>query len=384
MESMKDKAAIVGVGYTPQGRVPGRSGISFHVQAALHAIEDAGLSGNDIDGLLCQPVGGVWPAKLAEQLGLHLRFGAGLNMAGASAGVMLHYAAMAVAHGLANNVLCTYGDNPTAPRAGWERPYGGGQGDAAAYGMFGAVGTFALVARRAMHELGTGPETWAEVALAQRAWANLNPRAVMYQRPLTVEDYFNSRWQVEPLRLLDCCLVTDGGRAFLVTSAERARDLRQRPVYLMGMAQDHPSVSFTHPAFSFSPSGAGAAGEEAFQMAGITRGDVDACEVTDIFTFMVDITLMSYGFFGPGQGGDFVRGARLGPGGGLPVNTSGGLLSEANQGGFTLLTEAVVQLRGTAGERQLGVVHNTKQPDIILVGTDGGVFQTHTTTLLRR
>jgi acetyl-CoA acetyltransferase len=385
-ENMKDRSAIVGVGYTQQGKVPNRTSMSFHVEAARNAIADAGLKIGDVDGLLMQPpmtaMGDplVTPPYLAQQLGIRPRFMAAHDVWGASAACLAQHAALAVVHGLANYVVCTYGEN--ALSGGSE--YGAALNGGIEYGMFSAAAGYALAARRGMHEFGTGPDTWKEIAIAQRRWANLNPEARFYGRPITEVDYYNSRMVVEPLRLLDICLISDGGRAFIVTTAERAEDCRAQPVYIMGMGQDHPSTNVPQATHLAGQTGAVRAGEQAFRMAGVSRTDIDACEIYDCFTYTVELTLMGYGFFAPGEGREFLKSARLAPGGDFPVNTSGGLLSEAYFQGFTPLTEAVVQLRGEAHERQLGEATHTKEPRIILVSNNGGVLQTHSTLILRK
>ncbi len=383
MESMKDKAAIVGVGYTPQGKIPGRSSLSFHIESARNAIEDAGLKISDVDGLLVQPAlpgEPVTAAGAAQHLGLRVRFMALQDVFGASAGCQAQHAAWAVAHGLANYVVCTYGENALSGTSHYHSALNGGE----EYGLFGAASGYALAARRGMHEYGTGPETWKEIAVAQRRWSNLNPRAMMYGKPMTYEDYYNSKYIVRPFRRGDICLMSDSGRAFVVTTAERARDLKKRPVYIMGMGQDHPATFVVQANFLAGPIGAKFSGAEAFKMAGVTTRDIDACEIYDCFTYTVEVTLSSYGFFAPQEGKDFLKAERLGPGGDFPVNTSGGQLSEVYQQGFTPLTEAVVQLRGEAGERQLGPRTKTKEPEIILVSCNGGTLQTHSTLILRR
>lgn len=257
-------------------------------------------------------------------------------------------------------------------------------GDAAAFGHFGATAGYAMAARRAMHTFRTGPETWKQIAVDQRKWANLNPIATRYRRPLTYEDYYDARWIVEPLRLYDCCLISDGGRAYVVTSVERARDLPHRPAVIMGMGQHNPSYTIYQGDYMAGPTGAQIAGKTAFKMAGITPDDVDACQIYDCFTYTVEITLQDYGFFGPGEGEDWFKGGTIAPGGRLPVNTSGGLLSDIYFMGLTPLTEAVMQLMGRCGDRQLGPQTNTKEPEIILCSDNGLVLQTHSCTILRR
>jgi acetyl-CoA acetyltransferase len=257
-------------------------------------------------------------------------------------------------------------------------------GDDAAFGHFGAIGGYALAARRAMYTFGTGPETWKHIAVGQRRWANLNPRATMYGLTMSFKDYDDSNWVVEPFRLYDCCLVTDGGRALVVTSAERARDLRHPPALIMGMGQHNPSSEISHAEYMAGPTGARIAGEMAFHMAGIGLEDVDACEIYDCFTYTVEITLQDYGFFRPGEGRDWFKDGTIEPGGRMPVNTSGGQLSEAYFMGLTPLSEAVMQIMRRCGERQLGPATKTKEPEIILCSDNGGVLQSHSCFILRR
>ncbi len=386
MESIKDKVCIVGVGYTPQGRIAGRTALSFHAEAARNAILDAGLTQRDIDGILTQPTASdrtVSPWGCAQTLGIRPRFIAEQSAMGATAGGMVFHAACALIYGLANYVVCTYGETPLAGASG-AGTYGRGAGDRAAFGWFGATTGYAVAARRGMSQFATGPDTWVDIATSQRQWANLNPRAILGSKKMTREDYYNCRYVVEPFRQYDICLVSDSGRAFVMTTAEKARSCRHRPVYVMGVGQDHPSVDIVQANHMAGPIGGKVSGEEAFRMAGIKLEDIDAAEVYDCFTYTVELTLMSYGFFGQGEGKDFFKNGRTGPGGEFPINTSGGLLSEAYQMGFTPLTEAAVQLQGNAGERQLGPKTGTREPEIILVTGNGGVLQTHSTVILRR
>ena len=383
MRSMKDKTAIVGAGYTAQGKIPGRSSLSFHLEAARNAIRDAGLQIGQIDGLLVQPPmadPSVTAVVVAQHLGINAHFLSAQDSFGASAACMAQHAAMAVVNGLAKYVVCTYGENA---RSGTGK-YGTALNGGLEYGMFGAASVYALAARRGMYEFGTGPETWVEIAVGQRKWANLNPRAMTYGKTMDHDDYYNCRYIIEPFRLYDICLISDGGRAFIVTTAERARDLKKPPVYIMGMGQDHPAVNTPQASYLAGPTGARYSGKTAFQSAGITKDDVDACELYDCFTYTVEMELMDYGFFGPGEGKDFLKADRIAPGGDFPMNTSGGLLSESYQQGFNPISEAVVQLRGEAGARQLGILPNTRKPEIILVSNNGGAMQTHSTLILRR
>lgn len=383
MVNKLNEVAIVGVGNTPQGKIDGRSSLSFHIEAARNAIQDSGLSINEIDGLLIQPSindPSVTAALVAQHLGIDCRFIGLLDTFGASAACQAQYAAMAIQNGLANCVVCTYGENAKSGGSKYGTALNGG----IEYGLFGAASGYAMAARRGMYEFGTGPETWKEIAIATRKWANLNPEAMMHGKEMTDDDYYNSKAIVDPFRLFDICLISDGGRAFVVTSADRAKDCKKRPVYIMGMGQSHPATNVPQADFLAGGTGAERSGKDAFRMAGISLDDIDACEIYDCFTYTVELELMDYGFFKPGEGKDFLNRKRIGPGGEFPLNTSGGLLSEAYHQGFIPVTEAVVQLRGEAGERQLGTKTKTKEPEIILVSNNGGILQTHSTLILRR
>ena len=285
--------------------------------------------------------------------------------------------------GLCNYVVLSYGHNAFSSDS-MRRMLLERNADDAAFGHFGAVAGYALAARRAVHTFRTGPETWKYIAVGQRKWANLNPAATMYDHPMTFEDYYNARWIVEPFRLFDTCLMTDGGRAVIITSTERARDLRNPPVLIMGVGQHNLSSDVHQATHLAGPTGAKKAGEMALRMAGITLEDIDACEIYDCFTYTVEITLQDYGFFGPGEGEDWLKNGTIEPGGRMPVNTSGGQLSEAYYMGLTPLSEAAMQLMGRCGKRQLGPATDTKSPEIILCSDNGGILQTHSCVLLRR
>jgi acetyl-CoA acetyltransferase len=367
------------VGYSKQqGTVPDTTTMRLALEAAKDAIEDAGLKREDIDGLLLQPtMSGLHSYTIAARLGIDLRYTANQDVMGASSGCIAQTAAMAVAFGQANYVLCLY---TTTEQSGRPVFMGGAPraGSEMAYGAFGAPMSYALAGRRAMYEFGTGPETWCSIAMNTRKWANLNPRATFYKKPLSREDYFNEPWVAEPFRRADCCLVSDGARAFIVTTADRAKNLKQPPVYISGWGQHHHTAEVVQSKHLTGPSAAKESGASAFKMAGITLKDISACEIYDCFTYTVELTLQSYGFFKPGEGKDFFANGRTGPGGEFPVNTSGGLLSEVYYMGFTPLTEAVMQLRGNCGERQI------KDPRYILASGNGGILQTHSTVIFRR
>ena len=312
--SLKDKYAIVGIGYTDQGRVPGRSALGFYVEACANAIEDAGLRREDIDGLISyryfQPAQGereVTPYVIAQHLGLAPKY---LSQEANCARSHLAHALGVLEAGLCQYVVVAYADNPLSNNRFFDEI----SVDRAVFGQFGAVADYAMAARRAMHTFRTSPDSWKQIAVGQRKWANLNPRAMFYDRPLTAEDYYNSRWLVEPFRVADCCLVSDGGRACVVTSVERARDLRHQPVAIMGIGQHNPSCYVDQALYLAGPTGAKLAGETALKMAGIGLGDIDACEIYDCFTYTVEITLQDYGFFGPGEGLDLFKNGTIEPG----------------------------------------------------------------------
>jgi acetyl-CoA acetyltransferase len=386
--SFKGKCAIAGLGMTRLNRVYDYDGMGFAVEAIRSALDDSGLKASELDGLLVQP-GVAWrtaePAtswmantELQEMMGLRdLRLIASMNLGGATAGAMVAYAAQSVASGMANAVACVFADDPLKPpQAGVDSSAGAAYGQAfginASYGFFGAVAGYGMVAKRHMELYGTTSEQFGAVAVAQRKWANLNPAAYFYNAPLTMEDYFNSRWISEPFRLLDCCLVSNGGICVIVTSAERARDLKKPPVYILGAGQGHPGGD---PVDRLA-SGAPIAKEVAFKMAGIDLEDVNLVELYDCYTFTVIVTLEDYGFCAKGEGGPFVADGHTGPGGSLPVNTGGGQLSAYYLWGMTPLSEAVIQVRGEGGERQV------KKHDICLVSGNGGHLTTHSTLVL--
>jgi acetyl-CoA acetyltransferase len=392
MEFRKASSAIVGLGITPQGKVFHTREMGFAVDAVARALDDAGLARDDLDGLLLNPGvswsdGGLGSFHLQQAMELrNLRLSATMNLGGATAIAMIAHAAMAIAAGQCTTVACVFSDAPLRPprpdgeRRADGRPGGAGasyafaRGLEAAYGQFGMTARYALIARRHMQVYGTSNDHLAAVAVTQRQWANRNPEAQFHDTPLTAAEYHRSRWVVEPFHLYDCCLVSNGGVAVIVTSAERAKDLRCTPVYLWGSGQGHlggdPADTLT--------SGAVVAKEAAFAMAGVGPRDIDFCELYDCYTFTVIVTLEDYGFCGKGEGGPFVATGATGPGGRLPVNTGGGQLSSFYMWGMTPVAEAAIQLRGQGGERQVA------RHDIALVSGNGGLLSTHSTAILSR
>jgi len=384
---LASRTAIAGLGITPQGKVYDHNHIGFASEAVRLALADAGLTRGDLDGLLVNP-GLTWgdmgmaSFQLQQAMGLrNLRLSASMNSGGATAGTMIQYAAQSIANGLCSTVACVFSDAPLKPPkpkgdpgsgSGSGAAYAFGRGLDAAYGQFGVNAMYAMAARRHMHLYGTTNHHLGAIAVASRQWANRNPAAQFHDTPMTLEEYHRSRWVVEPFHLFDCCLVSNGGLAVIVTSAERARDLRRPPVYVRGMGQGHPGGD---PAETLT-SGAPLAKESAFAMAGIGLADIDVVELYDCYTFTVLVTLEDYGFCAKGEGGPFVADGRIGPGGSLPVNTGGGQLSSFYMWGMTPVSEAVIQLRGDGGARQVPGATTA------LVSGNGGILSTHSTLVL--
>ena len=382
MDSMKGKAAICGLGITDMGRIYGHDAQYFAGEAVRLAVADAGLKKEDIDGLLINAgitgmTGGGVSLPLQSYLGLNkLRLLNHMNAAGSTAAQMVQYASLAVVNGLANYVICVFADAPLQASRSAGAAYGGVRRPdgmvslTSAYGYYGANSGYALAARRHMAEYGTTQDQLGAVAVSTRLWATMNPRAQM-REPISLEDYHNSRWIMEPLHLLDCCLVSNGAVAVIVTTAERARDMQQPPAYIWGMGQGHHGNPQRRGFDPETASAASIAKTTAFGMAGIGVEDVDVCELYDCYTYTTLVTLEDYGFCKKGEGGPFVEDGKLGPGGALPTNTGGGQLSGYYMWGMTPLSEGVIQTRGQGGERQVA------DHDIVLVSGNGGVLNYH-------
>ncbi|AHH19991.1 putative thiolase [Nocardia nova SH22a] len=377
------EAAIAGLGMTEMGKIYGRSCEDFATEAVRLATADAGLHLSDLDGLLINPglAGGI-DLRLAKRLGLReLTLLSVVQAYGSSAAAMVGYASMAVRHGLARTVACVFADAPLKPGRGSAAAYSGRRSPTGFDGLGVAAGfrdvntSYAVAARRHMQTYGTTSEQLGAIAVAQRAWAAMNPLAQM-RTPITLADHQQSRWIAEPLHLLDCCLVSNGAAAVVVTSAERAADAPQPAVHLLGFAQSHPGYPESAESTLGLVSGAAAAGPAALRMAGVGVSDIDIAEIYDCYTFTVLLTLEDYGFCEKGEGGPFVGGGALAPGGSLAVNTGGGQLSSYYMWGMTPLSEAVIQARGAAGERQ------APRNDLIMVSGNGGVLDHHSTLVL--
>jgi acetyl-CoA acetyltransferase len=386
-------AAIVGLGISDVGRVFGKSAPEFAADAVVNAVEDAGLTLADIDGVLMST--GYVPDNtlVSSLLGLrnqHLSAKYTFTTpGGASSCAAVQQACMVIDSGMASTIVYVHSDCPLrAPnvsggdvfRNSYER--GAGQqtltGFAAmnsASGLPGANQMYALMARRHMETYGTTSEQLGAIAVAQRAWAMMNPIAQM-RTPMTVDDHQNSRWIAEPLHMLDCCLVSNGAVAVVITTAERAGDLRRPPVFVWGWGQCHPGYTMYRGSELGLRSGATISGQMALKMAGITIDDIDIRELYDCYTYTVLVTLEDYGFIEKGEGGRFVETGALGPRGSLPTNTGGGHLSSFYLWGATPLYESVVQARGDGGERQV------PNHDFVLCSGNGGILDHHSTLIL--
>jgi acetyl-CoA acetyltransferase len=351
-------------------------------RAVKLALDDAGLSKDDVDGFLINAgVTNDISVGLQKSLGFrNMRLVNHMNAAGSTAGQMVHYATMAVDAGLATTVVCVFADTPlrggsAGAAYGSIRSLKGLDALGPAYGFFGANTGYALAARRHMALYGTTQDQLGAVAVSNRTWAGMNPRA-MQTAPMTLEDYHNARWIIEPFHLLDCTLVSNGAVAVIVTSAERARSLSQPPVYILGMGQGHPGNPNRAGYENEVNTGAQISRDTAFGMAGITKDDVDICELYDCYTYTTLVTLEDYGFCEKGEGGAFVEEGHIAPGGALPTNTGGGQLSGYYMWGMTPVSEAIIQARGAGGDRQV------EKNDCVLVSTQGGMLDWHATLIL--
>ncbi len=352
---MKRRAAIVGMGQTAFAKDIGRPERTIALEAIAAALADAGLTPRDVDGLVRFDLESTTEVEIARNLGIeNLRFFASIAYGGGAGCATVALAAMAIATGQASVVVCWRARNRGSGGRPWAGTGAGVPGDkqfTAPYGLVRPVDQIALLARRHMHEHGTTSAQLGAVAVACRKHAARNPAALM-RTPMTLADHQASRWVAEPLRKLDCCLETDGALAVVVTSVERARDLRQRPAVVLAAAQASGERHFVMtdyygPRFLETPSVFAA--RDLFARAGVSPADIDVAQLYDAFTPLVLWSLEEYGFCGAGESGPMAAsGALEWPDGSLPTNTSGGGLSEAYVHGFNLILEGVRQIRGTS------------------------------------
>ncbi|MBI1735878.1 MAG: thiolase family protein [Candidatus Rokubacteria bacterium] len=384
--TLRNRVVIAGVGESEIGKVPGMTGLALNAQAARRALDDAGLTPADVDGLVTaysvsEPYF-MYGTVLCEYLGLKPRLCASMTMGGATGGILLEHAAMAIATGQASTVLVCVGENratgisrdqavaalAAVGHPAFETPYGPL-----------IPGFYAMIARRHMHEYGTTREQMAAVAVQARRHASLHPRAQM-RKPITIADVLDSKPIADPLRLLDCCLISDAAGALVVTPADRAADLRNRPAWLYGVGEFH-----THEHLIAAPSltrfGAHESSGAAYRMAGVGPADIDFAELYDCFTIVPILEAEEVGFAKAGEGGALFGEGATTLEGRLPVNTHGGMLSHAHAGaagGLLGIVEAVRQLRGDEGVRQV------KRHDVALVHNEGGILSSHCTVILGR
>ncbi|MDP2919273.1 MAG: acetyl-CoA acetyltransferase [Dehalococcoidia bacterium] len=377
----KNPVYIAGVAETPLGEVYDHTELSMVAVAAKEALAEAGLTMKDVDGILVNYMGEEGSVQVGEYLGIfNARWTDSTDLGGAAFEAHVHHAMMAIAQERCEVALIAYASRQRSLRgrtmASREQRVTIGSQFEAPYGLPFPIGYYALIAARHMHQYGTTSEQLAEIAVAARRWAQMNPKA-WRREPLTVKDVLASRMVCDPLHTLDCCLVTDGGGALILTDKEHARNAVKKPIRVIGAGE-----SQTHWHISQMPdltvSAGAVSGREAFGMAGVTPKDVDFVEPYDSFTITVLQTLEDLGFCKKGEGGAFVSNGRLAPGGTLPAMTMGGGLSYNHPGalGLLLMVEAVRQLRGEAGERQvknakIGVAHGV-----------GGVFSTAATVVM--
>ncbi|MEU1644976.1 acetyl-CoA acetyltransferase [Micromonospora zamorensis] len=373
--------AIVGAAECDLGST-GKSTLTLQTQAVTRALADAGLTLADVDGLATTGVSRFSTTQLAEYLGQQPRWVDSTFVGGSAAEMMVARATQAIDAGQASTVVISFASNQRSARS---RSLGGIVEEhtpeaqfEAPYGPLYPLSYYAMAAQQYFHRYGGTREKLAEIAVAAREWALLNPAAFRYGAgPLTVDDVLAAPMVSSPLTVADCCLVTDGGGAVVITTLDRARDLRHPPVRVLGYGERSTNTSMTA-VEDLTVAGARESGREAFARAGITPADVDVLEVYDSFTITAALSIEALGFCGPGEVLDFIQGGRIRPGGELALDTSGGGLSYCHPGqyGVLLLVEAVRQLRGEAGARQVpdarvAVAHGT-----------GGILSTHATVVL--
>lgn len=376
MPSINDDVVIIGIGETPVGKLPGWGAVQIQALAVQEALRDAGLSVRDVDGLInLDPYAipnSMFSTTLAEYLGVRASFLSTVDVGGTVSGMaMLQQAVWAISAGHCETAVVVYGENaltgrPKGVHGMMLKTLLGGEEWEEPFGVQGMVPPYALVAQRYMHDYGASAADLGAVAVSTRAHALLNDNAQM-KKPITLDEHAASRMISSPLRLLDCSLVSDGGGALVLTTRARARRLDAKAVRMRSMA-----MRMTHNSISQLPDlealGMREAANEAFKAAGVGPRDIDVALLHDAFTISVLVTLEAMGFCRPGEGGAYMRSGAGSLGGRCPINTHGGLLSQAHIGGMLHLVEAVRQLRGQAGRRQVPGAR------LAVVSGNGGVF----------
>ncbi|MER5345252.1 acetyl-CoA acetyltransferase [Streptomyces mirabilis] len=384
----KRKVAVVGVSLSDCGRVDDATPYALHAQAARRALADAGMDRSLVDGFASAGLGTLPPVEVAEYLGLRPTWVDSTAVGGSTWEVMAAHAADAIAAGHAEAVLLVYGSTARADIKAGRRTGNlsfGARGPLQFEVPYGhtLIAKYAMAARRHMHAYGTTLEQLASVAVQARANAALNPDA-MFRTPISTDDVLSGPMIADPFTKLHCCLRSDGGAAVLLAAEEYVRDCRTAPVWILGTGEhvSHTTMS-EWPDFTVSP--AAVSGRLAFERAGVRPDEIDVAELYDAFTYMTLVTLEDLGFCAKGEGGQFVEKGRLTVGGELPVNTDGGGLSAQHPGmrGLFLLVEAVRQLRGEAGERQVRKAGG-RLPELAVVSGTGGWFCSSGTVVLGR
>ncbi len=378
---MEPAVAIAGIAESDLG-ITNKSKLQLHAQAISRALEDCGLTLADVDGLATNGLARFSVSSLAEYLGIYPTWMDSTSAGGSSYEIFIGHAADAIRQGRADVIVVSYGSNQRStmnrlpggvmeasdPEAQFEAPFG----------PLSPLSMYALAASRYLHESGSPPEHLAEVAVAARGWALLNPAAYRFGGDLlSIDDVMSSPIISSPLHALDCCLITDGGGAVILTSLERARSLRREPVTILGFGETTTHMGLSQiPALTVT--GATESSSRAFGQAGVSPGDIDVVQIYDSFTITVLLTLEALGFCAKGEAGRFVSDGRTRPGGSFPLNTSGGGLSYCHPGmfGIFLVIEAVRQLRGEAVGRQVA------DPEVAVAHGTGGILSTHATLVL--
>lgn len=376
LHDLRDHICIVGVGDTPQGAIPTKTGDELAIDAARAALQDCGLKKDDIDGFFAQPSYGHQGdyLKLGLMLGLNPRVGGAVEASGATGCYMIQHAALLLHTGMANYVLLVYGTNQKTNR----NRFGGALlEEHAPYGGFNPSLPFAFAFRRHMHLYGTTEEQLAAIAINQRRNAILNPKAAQ-KTPITLDDYMSARYIVEPLRMFDYCYITDGGHAFVLTTADRAKDLRKPPVYIRGMGRQEAFRAYETPDLVMQSFQQERVARMVFPMADMTVKDIQALYVQDAYSPAVIAALENYGFCPKGEAGRWMQGGRIAIDGELPVNANGGQLSETYMVGWQNTCDAVRQLRDECGPRQI------KNVERIMCTYTGGLREHAGALILRR
>ncbi|MFF4131795.1 acetyl-CoA acetyltransferase [Streptomyces mirabilis] len=384
----KRKVAVAGVSLSDCGRVADATPYALHAQAARRALADAGMDRSLVDGFASAGLGALPPVEVAEYLGLRPTWVDSTAVGGSTWEAMAAHATDAIAAGHAEAVLLVYGSTARADIKAGRRTGNlsfGARGPLQFEVPYGhtLIAKYAMAARRHMHAYGTTLEQLASVAVQARANAALNPEA-MFRTPITTDDVLSGPMIADPFTKLHCCLRSDGGAAVLLAAEEYVRDCRAAPVWVLGTGEhvSHTTMS-EWPDFTVSP--AAVSGRLAFERAGVRPDEIDVAELYDAFTYMTLVTLEDLGFCAKGEGGQFVEKGRLTVGGELPVNTDGGGLSAQHPGmrGLFLLVEAVRQLRGEAGERQVRKTGG-RLPELAVASGTGGWFCSSGTVVLGR